>query len=246
MNTIHSLESNYTDFYDHLFSNDKQQATFKRYAKNKPNRQETLHFLEYQLHEHVLPHGSVSTVCLQFWPLTTAGLTSILTIQENTALAVTMSDTGKIEIMKAGDALFSFPDNYCTLSTPDLVRRTPIIRYVQVGSRAFFCHIHTDRDPAFQRNRVYEDRHLYPYAARMPLFSVDFLPHVGLQYGIAVDFSASPTIIGTGIENLISPQAVHSEITTSLKIIRNLKQLESLALYRLQAAMFVKTSLTSH
>ena len=214
------LETDYEDYYDHLFlkaDDPHAPADAIRYVRNKKDEIPRKHLFSV-LHSHRLltpPHGIVKDLRLS--------------MDMKQAVVVFTEPSkhsgGQKHVMGYQEALMKHSKEFMTVfsnSEPNVT-----YRYLVIGERAFYleCKVKDHWDfnvnPKINIEEVEPGNELKgcePFP--VPIYSIDFTSFKdknGQEWMVAVDLNLAPTLKGTGIDELLYPFEIQTLIENWFK-----------------------------
>lgn len=221
------LSSDFRDYYDHAFDISwRESPTFERFA-HIPIAGVPRYKMFYIFDEVGIPtpiHGLVQDVVAML----RSKLVGLSHEEQETILSHGFGEVivytneyghagkGKVAVGYPENVLFC-PNYYCSQRLYCNPPKT--LRYLQIGRRKWWLQ-YTGKIDQWMSNYEPDIKILCEEASRKynkvfkyPLFAIDFVLWGFPPDVRAVDFNAAPGMKGTGMENLISPQEVHTLIS---------------------------------
>lgn len=216
------LRSDFDDYYDSYF--DQEGVIFDRLSECGPYRREMYALLE-QAGYRVPRHGSVEEMAARL-----TGEGRHIEVPVNNQPARQMTDLvvyaterghgGDNHLVSVAEALSIFPGHYCTEYIPvQSGERGWSLQYLQIGDRHWWLSYASNNNwrsnVGDYKVEIVEEgpRGLHDFFTE-PVFSIDLLPAQELY---AIDFNINPQLVGTGIENILSPAEVVALVRTAMR-----------------------------
>lgn len=192
------IESDFTDYYDYLSVNDGYSY---RYVRN---------------YKDSLPKGK-DLAELRRLGIATVQVGSVRELNSMYKQLVVYTDVtkhrgeGKV-IMDSHEAILTYPTS---LASPYIENGGITNKFLQIGSRRF--RVVLENVYPLKTGRVLSLDEIQPdynYSVRLPIFSIDY---ISTAYGlIAVDFNTVQELKTLGIDRIMQPYEVVSEISKAL------------------------------
>ena len=199
MSKIIRLESDYTDYYDSIFS-DEGKSTYRRISTECMPRGRAIKYLK-ELGVPTIEVGQVNTFnSLQY---------SKLVVYTNSR-----QHGGKGKVVVSTDEAKRYYSNY--LAAPYIENTNGAsLKYIQIGGIAIQLSLRNNGDKAeIKSGEVVESNRSdigMNKQINIPIFSIDYIPVNGII--TAIDFNSSENLSRYGIDKIVTPDEILAELS---------------------------------
>ena len=201
MNDNIKLVSDFTDYYDHLFSGTGDCLTYTRKLSDCASKISDMKFLK-----------SLGVPVIDIVPTSYADDDAKVVVYSD----LTKHGSGK-SIQIGGTAKSDYSHSFCSLFHPESSGVT--VKYLQIGSlQLSLTFVNDDYMRTVSTGKLLEYRQLqscFNSIIKLPIFSIDYINCNGVM--TAIDFNQAENLKQLGVDRLVKPELVYSEVKKALE-----------------------------
>lgn len=201
MNDNVKLVSDFTDYYDHLFLGTDAELVYTRKTSDCASKISDMKFLR-----------SLGVPVIDIIPTSYADDNDNVVVYSD----LTKHGSGK-SIQLGGTAKMDYSHSFCSIFHPESSGIT--VKYLQIGSlQLSLTFVNDDYMRTVSTGKLLEYRQLqscFNSMIKLPIFSIDYINCNGVM--TAIDFNQAENLKQLGIDRLVKPETVYSEVKKALE-----------------------------